>query len=68
MMISLLIRQHFSLANSFAVLGLKSNAKLDEVKKKYYELAKVHHPDINTHDVNANKKFMEITKVYRFLV
>lgn len=67
MLISAAIRQYFSLANSFAVLGLKSNAKLEEVKKKYYELAKVHHPDINTQDSNANKKFIEITKVRSLL-
>jgi hypothetical protein len=36
MLVSAVIRQYFSLANSFAVLGLKSNAKLEEVKKKYY--------------------------------
>jgi DnaJ-class molecular chaperone len=41
------VRHSFSLASNFAVLGLKSNAKLDEAKRKYYELAKIYHPDVN---------------------
>lgn len=40
----------FSLAANFAILGLKSNVNLGEVKKKYYELAKIYHPDMNKSD------------------
>lgn len=57
------IRQTFSLASHFAVLGLKSTARLEEVKKKYYELAKKYHPDVNSEDQQAHKKFTDITKV-----
>lgn len=64
----MLLRVHlvfpFSLAANFAVLGLKSNVKLDDVKKKYYELAKLYHPDMNKEDQNAQKKFTELTKVH----
>jgi hypothetical protein len=57
------LKSYFSLAANFAVLGLKSTAKFDVVKKKYYELAKIYHPDVNRTDENAQKKFTEITKV-----
>lgn len=67
MIVSLHIKRYFSLTHNLSILGLKSTAKLDEVKKRYYELAKIHHPDINSHDVNANQKFMQITKVSTFL-
>jgi DnaJ-class molecular chaperone len=63
MLISLKLRSFFSLSANFAVLGLKTTTKIDEVKKKYYELAKVYHPDVNSGDQNSHKKFAEITKV-----
>lgn len=53
----------FSLSANFAVLGLTKSCKIDEVKKKYYELAKLYHPDVNSGDQNSHKKFAEITKV-----
>jgi hypothetical protein len=52
-----------SLAANFAVLGLKGKVKLGEVKRKYYELAKQYHPDVNKEDADAQKKFTELTKV-----
>jgi len=40
----------FSLSANFAVLGLKGTTRMEEVKKKYYELAKMYHPDVNSSD------------------
>lgn len=60
------LRRGFSLSASFTVLGLKSSVRVEEVKRKYYELAKKHHPDVNPTDQNAHSKFAEITKVDRF--
>lgn len=57
-----IIRQGFSLSKSFGVLGVKSNSKMDEVKRKYYELAKLYHPDVNKQP-SSHQMFAEITKV-----
>jgi DnaJ-class molecular chaperone len=57
----------FSLASNFAILGLKPSVPLTDVKRKYYELAKLYHPDVNAHDATAHKKFTEITKAYRYI-
>ncbi len=63
MLIGFQLRSMFSLYASFTVLGLKSTSRMDEVKRKYYELAKQYHPDVNSADQNAGAKFAEITKV-----
>lgn len=57
----------FSLASNFAVLGLKPSVPLTDVKRKYYELAKLYHPDVNAQDAAAHRKFTEITKAYRYI-
>ncbi len=33
------------LADAYAILGLKSNSSLDEVEKRYRDLANLYHPD-----------------------
>lgn len=63
MILRKILYMSFSLSSSFAILGLKSTAKIDEIKKKYYELAKLYHPDVNINDENANIKFAELHKV-----
>lgn len=57
----------FSLASNFAILGLKPSVPLNDVKRKYYELAKLYHPDLNAQDATAHRKFTEITKAYRYI-
>lgn len=64
MLLTLNIKKFFSLSASFTVLGLKSTSKMEDVKRKYYELAKMYHPDVNSTDKNAHNKFTEITKVH----
>ncbi len=50
------IKYYFSLSANLAILGLKATVNLDTVRKKYYELAKVYHPDVNK-DHNSQNKF-----------
>lgn len=57
----------FSLASNLAILGLKASTPLPDIKRKYYELAKMYHPDVNTQDATAHRKFTEITKAYRYI-
>lgn len=52
----------FSLSANFAILGLSSSCSFETAKKKYYELAKLYHPDVNS-TPNAQAKFTQITQV-----
>jgi hypothetical protein len=45
-------------SDSFATLSLSDNATEDDVKSKYRELSKLHHPDMG----GNSAKFMEITE------
>jgi DnaJ-domain-containing protein 1 len=48
----------------YEVLGLPKTASTGEIKRKYYEKAKAHHPDTNKDDPEAAKKFAEATEAY----
>lgn len=52
----------FSLSANFAILGLPASCSFETAKKKYYELAKLYHPDVNS-TPNAQAKFTQITQV-----
>jgi molecular chaperone DnaJ len=49
------------------VLGVQRGATKDEVKKKFRELAKKYHPDLNKDDKNAEAKFREVSEAYEVL-
>ncbi|KAF4040110.1 DnaJ central domain [Phytophthora infestans] len=51
----------------YDVLGVSSDANKNEIKKKYYQLAKKYHPDTNKADPNAAKKFAEATEAWEIL-
>ncbi|KAG9414375.1 hypothetical protein AC1031_013573 [Aphanomyces cochlioides] len=51
----------------YQVLGVKNDASKNEIKKKYYELAKKFHPDTNKDDPNAAQKFAEATEAWEIL-
>lgn len=60
------------LAHSFMVLGISSEATNMEIKKAYYSLAKLFHPDISAHlgDAKRNEaeaRFKEINQAYEIL-
>jgi DnaJ-domain-containing protein 1 len=50
-----------SAIKEYTVLGLEDNASLAEIKKKYRELAKEHHPD----NGGDPKEFMKLQKAYK---
>ena len=50
----------------YKTLGVSKNAKLSDIKKSYYKLAKKYHPDVNK-DANAKDEFKKITEAWDIL-
>lgn len=53
--------------SAHSVLGISSEASLDDAKKAYKKLVMKYHPDINKSDPNANERFKEITEAFSLL-
>ena len=51
----------------YQVLGVKRDAKPDEIKKAYRRLARKHHPDVNPGDKAAEERFKKITEAHDVL-
>jgi len=51
----------------YSVLGLKESASEGEIKKRYREMAKIYHPDVNPSS-DAEEKFEEINEAYNYLI
>ena len=50
----------------YAILGVDKNAGQDEIKRKYRQLARKYHPDVNK-SKDAEDKFKEINIAYEIL-
>lgn len=51
----------------YGTLGIKKDAKADEIKKSYRRLARKYHPDVNPNDKAAEEKFKEVQEAYDVL-
>ncbi|HLX92099.1 MAG TPA: J domain-containing protein [Puia sp.] len=51
----------------YKILGIEKNASEEEIKKAYRKLARKHHPDLNPHDKEANKRFQQINEANEVL-
>ena len=51
----------------YEILGVKKDATPEEIKKVYRKLALKYHPDRNSTDGDAEKKFKEINEAYQVL-
>lgn len=51
----------------YSTLGIKKDAKPDEIKKAYRRLARKHHPDVNPNDKAAEDKFKQVQEAYDVL-
>ena len=50
----------------YQILGVKRDAKADDIKKAYRVLAKKYHPDVSK-EANAEEKFKEVAEAYEVL-
>jgi molecular chaperone DnaJ len=51
----------------YQVLGVSRGADVDDIKKKYRQIALKYHPDRNPGDKNAEEKFKEAAEAYEVL-
>jgi molecular chaperone DnaJ len=51
----------------YKILGVKRDAKPEEIKKAYRRLARKHHPDVNPGDKSAEDRFKLITEAHDVL-
>lgn len=51
----------------YKILGISKNATADEIKKAYRKLARNHHPDLNPHNKEAEKRFQQINEANEVL-
>ena len=51
----------------YQILGVKKDAKADEIKKSYRRLARKHHPDVNPNDKASEDKFKDVQEAYDVL-
>jgi DnaJ-class molecular chaperone len=51
----------------YEILGVAKDASQDEIKRKYREIAKKNHPDLNPGDAGAEARFKEASQAYDIL-
>ncbi|HXG67350.1 MAG TPA: J domain-containing protein [Blastocatellia bacterium] len=51
----------------YEILGVKRDAKEDEIRQAFRKLARKYHPDVNPGDKTAEEKFKEINEAYEVL-
>ena len=51
----------------YQILGLEYPSSQEEIKKAYYELSKIYHPDKNNNSEVSNKIFKELNEAYQAL-
>jgi curved DNA-binding protein CbpA len=54
--------------DALAVFGLAYPVTLKEIKKRYKELVKRYHPDINNNDKQREEQFKTISQAYKLLI
>ncbi len=52
----------------YRILGIPEQAREEQIKKAYRQLALEHHPDRNPDDPNSEERFKEITEAYGVLM
>lgn len=52
----------------YKILGVSRIASNEEIKKAYYRLVKIYHPDVYNGKKDALNKFYEISEAYQTLI
>ncbi|MCJ1350948.1 MAG: hypothetical protein MMC33_000930 [Icmadophila ericetorum] len=53
--------------NHYETLGLQPDASAASIKKQFYHLSRLHHPDHNPNDPSASTRFVKISSAYTVL-
>lgn len=53
--------------NYYVILGITKNATPDEIKRAYYNKARILHPDKN-HDMDTHSQMVELSEAYQVLI
>lgn len=61
-----MVRAEATLPDYYGALGLKPNAKIEDIRKAFHVRAKKFHPDVNP-DETASAKFMRVIEAYKVL-
>ena len=51
----------------YQVLGIPQDATADQIRKRFRELARKHHPDLNPHRLESHELFLRINHAYEVL-
>ena len=54
-------------SKAFETLALKGDSTPDDIKTRYKELVKKHHPDANGGDRGSEERFREVIQAYQLL-
>src|ERR687887_1907693 len=61
------VRREWFEKDYYQVLGVPKNASAADIKKAYRKLAKLHHPDANPGNKEAEERFKDISAAYDVL-
>lgn len=64
---SSIIRNADTIPNHYEVLELRPNASPADIKRQFFTLSKLHHPDKNPSDPAASTRFVQISEAYHIL-
>ena len=52
-------------ADFYEVLGVSRWADKEDIKQRFFFLAKKYHPDVNDDDIDAHKTFANVSEAYK---
>lgn len=61
------VTHSFTYQTYYHILGLRTSATLQEIKRAYREKAKIYHPDLNK-SPGSQEKFIAVNEAYEFLI